>query len=135
MSKGVNKVILIGNVGNDPEVTNTQGGTTITTISVAISEQWTDKKTQEKKEHTEWHRVKFFNRLAEIAGEFIRKGSQVYIEGKLKTDKYTDKEGVERYSTYIVANEMQLLGKPERSKQDKLSQPSQQDEFDDEVPF
>ena len=110
MARGINKVILVGNVGKDPDVRYTTGGAAITTISVATSEQWTDKQTQEKKEHTEWHRVKFFGRLAEIAGEYLRKGSQVYIEGRLKTDKYTDKEGIERYSTDIVANEMQMLG-------------------------
>lgn len=110
MARGINKVILVGNVGKDPEVRYTTGGAAVTTLSVATSEQWTDKQTQEKKEHTEWHRVKFFGRLAEIAGEYLRKGSQVYIEGRLKTDKYTDKEGIERYSTDIVANEMQMLG-------------------------
>lgn len=110
MARGINKVILIGNVGKDPDVRYTTSGAAITTLSVATSEQWTDKQTQEKKEHTEWHRVKFFGRLAEIAGEYLRKGSQVYIEGRLKTDKYTDKEGIERYATDIVANEMQMLG-------------------------
>ena len=110
MARGINKVILVGNLGNDPDVKATQGGTTITTISVATSEQWKDKQTGQAQERTEWHRVKFFGRLAEIAGQYLRKGSQVYIEGSLRTDKYTDKNGIERYSTDIIANEMQMLG-------------------------
>lgn len=110
MARGINKVILVGNLGNDPDVKATQGGTTITTISVATSEQWKDKQTGQAQERTEWHRVKFFGRLAEIAGDYLKKGSQVYIEGSLRTDKYTDKSGVERYSTDIIANEMQMLG-------------------------
>lgn len=110
MARGINKVIIVGNVGKDPETRYTAGGAAITTLSVATSEQWKDKQTGENKEHTEWHRVKFFGRLAEIAGEYLRKGSQVYVEGKLRTDKYTDKEGVDRYSTDIIADEMQMLG-------------------------
>ena len=110
MARGINKVILVGNLGNDPDVKATQGGTTITTISVATSEQWKDKQTGQAQERTEWHRMKFFGRLAEIAGDYLRKGSQVYIEGSLRTDKYTDKNGVERYTTDIIANEMQMLG-------------------------
>jgi single-strand DNA-binding protein len=110
MARGVNKVILVGNVGKDPDTRYTTSGSAITTVSIATSEQWTDKQTNEKKENTEWHRLKFFGRLAEIAGEYLRKGSQVYIEGKLRTDKYTDKEGVVRYSTDIIVDEMQMLG-------------------------
>ncbi len=110
MARGINKVIIVGNVGKDPETRYTAGGAAITTLSVATSEQWKDKQTGENKEHTEWHRVKFFGRLAEIAGEYLRKGSQVYVEGKLRTDKYTDKEGVDRYTTDIIADEMQMLG-------------------------
>lgn len=109
MARGINKVILVGNLGNDPDVKYTQSGATITTISVATSEAWTDKQGQ-KQERTEWHRVKFFGRLAEIAGEYLKKGRQVYIEGSLRTDKYTGKDGVERYTTDIIANEMQMLG-------------------------
>ena len=109
MSRGINKVILVGNLGNDPEVRYSQSGSAITTISVATSESWKDKN-GEQQERTEWHRVKFFNRLAEIAGEYLKKGSQVYIEGALRTEKYTDKSGVEKYSTDIIANEMQMLG-------------------------
>ncbi len=110
MARGVNKVILVGNLGADPETRHTGSGTAVTTLSVATSESWTDKQSGEKQERTEWHRVKMFGRLAEIAGEYLRKGRQVYIEGSLRTDKYTDKQGVERYSTDIIANEMQMLG-------------------------
>lgn len=109
MARGVNKVILVGNLGNDPEVRYSQSGSAITTISVATSESWKDKN-GEQQERTEWHRVKFFGRLAEIAGEYLKKGRQVYIEGSLRTEKYTDKSGVEKYSTDIIANEMQMLG-------------------------
>ena len=109
-SRGVNKVIIVGNSGNDPDVKYSNGGgSPITRISVATSEQWTDKNTQQKQERTEWHRVVFFGRLAEIAGEYLRKGSKVYLEGSLRTSKYTDQSGVEKYSTDIVANEMQML--------------------------
>lgn len=110
MARGVNKVILVGHIGGDPDVRYTSGGAAITTISVATSESWKDKASGEKQERTEWHRVKFFGKLAEIAGEYLRKGSQVYIEGAIRSDKYTDKNGVERYSFDIVANEMQMLG-------------------------
>ena len=109
MARGINKVILVGNLGNDPEVRYSQSGSTITSISVATSESWKDKN-GEMQERTEWHRVKFFGRLAEIAGEYLKKGRQVYIEGSLRTEKYTDKNGVEKYSTDIIANEMQMLG-------------------------
>ena len=110
MARGVNKVILIGNLGADPETRYTGSGTAITSLRLATSESWTDKSSGEKQERTEWHRVKLFGRLAEIAGEYLKKGRQVYIEGSLRTDKYTDKDGVERFSTDIVANEMQMIG-------------------------
>jgi single-strand DNA-binding protein len=110
MARGINKVILVGNLGADPETRYTANGQAITSIRIATSESWTDKQTGQKQERTEWHRVKFFGRLAEIAGEYLKKGRQVYVEGRLQTDKYTDKEGVERYSTDIIANEMQMLG-------------------------
>ena len=110
MARGVNKVILVGNLGADPEVKYTAGGTAICTLSVATSESWKDKQTGEQQERTEWHRVKLFGRLAEIAGEYLKKGRQIYIEGSIRTDKYTDKEGVQRYSTDIIGNEMQMLG-------------------------
>src|SRR5690606_5370225 len=110
MARGINRVILVGNLGNDPDTRYTPSGPAVTTSSVATSETWTDKQTGQKQERTEWHRVKFFGRLAEIAGEYLRKGSQVYIEGSLRTDKYTDKQGIERYATDIIASEMQMLG-------------------------
>jgi single-strand DNA-binding protein len=110
MARGVNKVIIVGNLGADPETRYTGNGTAITSIRIATSESWTDKQSGEKQERTEWHRVKLFGRLAEIAGEYLKKGRQVYIEGSLRTDKYTDKDGVERFSTDIVAAEMQMLG-------------------------
>ncbi|MFO1505786.1 MAG: single-stranded DNA-binding protein [Lysobacterales bacterium] len=110
MARGINKVILVGNLGADPEIRYTAGGSAVTTIRIATSESWKDKQTGEQQERTEWHRVKFFGRLAEIAGEYLKKGRQVYVEGSLRTDKYTDREGVERYTTDIIANEMQMLG-------------------------
>ena len=110
MARGINKVIIVGNLGNDPETRYTASGTAITTLSIATSESWTDKQSGEKQERTEWHRVKIFGKLAEIAGEYLKKGRQVYIEGALRTEKYTDKAGVEKYSTAIIASEMQMLG-------------------------
>src|SRR6478752_3023895 len=109
MARGINKVILVGTLGKDPEVRYSQSGSALTSVSVATNESWKDKN-GEKQERTEWHRVKFFGRLAEIAGEYLKKGSQVYIEGSLRTEKYSDKAGVEKYSTDIIANEMQMLG-------------------------
>jgi single-strand DNA-binding protein len=110
MARGVNKVILVGNLGADPEVRYTAGGSAIANLSVATKDQWTDKQTGQKQEKTEWHRVKMFGRLAEIAGEYLKKGQQVYIEGALRYDKYTGKDGVERYTTDIVASDLQMLG-------------------------
>jgi len=110
MARGVNKVILVGNLGADPETRYTASGAAITNIRVATSESWRDKQTGENQERTEWHRVVFFSRLAEIAGEYLRKGSQVYIEGSLRTNKWQDQSGQDRYTTEIIANEMQMLG-------------------------
>jgi single-strand DNA-binding protein len=110
MARGVNKVILVGNLGADPETRYTASGAAITTIRLATSETWRDKQTGENQERTEWHRVKFFGRLAEIAGEYLRKGRQVYIEGSLRTDKWQDQSGQDRYTTEVIANEMQMLG-------------------------
>lgn len=110
MARGINKVILVGNLGKDPEMKYTASGAAIANLTVATSESWNDKQTGEKKEQTEWHRVVFFRRLAEIAGEYLRKGSQVYIEGKLQTRKWQDQNGQDRYTTEIVGNEMQMLG-------------------------
>ena len=109
-SRGINKVILVGNLGNDPDMKYANSGSAIARLSIATSEQWNDKNTGDKQERTEWHRVVFFGRLAEIAGEYLRKGSQVYIEGSLRTEKYTDANGIEKYSTDIVGREMQMLG-------------------------
>lgn len=109
MARGVNKVILVGNLGQDPEVRYSPNGGAIANISVATTESWKDKNTGEQVDKTEWHRVVFFRRLAEIAGEYLKKGSKVYIEGKLQTRKWQDKNGQDRYTTEIVANEMQML--------------------------
>jgi len=109
MARGINKVILVGTLGKDPEVRYSQSGSAIASVSVATNEKWKDKN-GEMQERTEWHRVKFFGRLAEIAGEYLKKGGQVYVEGSLRTEKYTDKQGVEKFSTDIIANEMQMLG-------------------------
>ncbi|MDP2006527.1 MAG: single-stranded DNA-binding protein [Rubrivivax sp.] len=106
----VNKVILVGNLGKDPEVRYLQSGSAICNITLATSRQWKDKTSGEKQEETEWHRVALFDRLAEIAGEYLKKGRPVYIEGRLKTRKYTDKDGAEKYTTEVIATEMQLLG-------------------------
>ena len=127
-SRGVNKVILIGNLGADPEVRYTPNGNAVANISLATSESWRDKQSGEVQERTEWHRVVFFNRLAEIVGEFLRKGSKCYIEGALRTRKWQDKSGVERYTTEIVAAEMSMLdsrggsGAPMPHASEKMSQ-------------
>lgn len=109
MSRGVNKVILLGNLGADPEMRNTQSGKAVANLSIATSESWTDKNTGQKVEKTEWHRVVFFDRLAEVAGQYLKKGSKVYIEGKLQTRKWQNQQGVDQYTTEIVGNEMQML--------------------------
>ena len=109
----VNKVILIGNLGRDPEVRYTPNGAAICNVTLATSRNWKNKDSGEKMEETEWHRITFFDRMAEIAGEYLKKGKPVYVEGRLKTRKYTDKDGVEKYATDIVATEMQLLGSRE----------------------
>jgi single-strand DNA-binding protein len=106
----VNKVILVGNLGRDPETRYTPDGAAICNVSIATTSQWKDKASGERKEETEWHRVTFYGRLAEIAGEYLKKGRSVYVEGRLKTRKYKDKEGVEKYATDIIADQMQMLG-------------------------
>jgi len=110
MARGINKVIIVGNLGQDPEVKYMPSGGAVCNITVATSESWNDKSTGEKQERTEWHRIVFYRKLAEIAGEYLRKGSQVYVEGKLQTRKWQDQGGADRYTTEIVANEMQMLG-------------------------
>lgn len=138
---GINKAIIVGTLGADPESRYTPNGTAIASFRVATNEEWNDKQTGEKKSRAEWHRIEAFGKLAEICGEYLKKGSQVYIEGKLRTDEY-EKDGVKRYSTKIIANEMQMLGgKPEGSAQPPRStrqQPPTHDEApvdEDEIPF
>lgn len=126
MARGVNKVILVGNLGHPPEVRYAQSGSAITTISLATSESWKDKN-GEQQERTEWHKVKFFGKLAEIAGEYLTKGKQVYIEGALRTEKYADKQGVEKYTTFIVADEMQMLGGSGGQREERESEAPKRD--------
>jgi single-strand DNA-binding protein len=160
MARGINKVILIGNLGADPETRAMPSGTTVANLRVATSESWRDKQTGEQQERTEWHRVALFGRLAEIAGEYLRKGSQVYIEGSLRTRKWQDKQGNERYSTEIVGNELQMLGgrgggggapgagaeasgrssaaaggAPSYAEESGGGSSSRGEEFDDDIPF
>ena len=110
MARGINKVIIVGNLGGDPETRYMPSGAAVTNLTVATNESWKDKQTGEQKERTEWHKVAMFNRLAEIAAEYLRKGSQVYIEGKLRTRKWQDQNGNDRWTTEIIADEMQMLG-------------------------
>jgi len=110
MARGVNKVILIGNLGADPETRYMPSGSAVTNIRIATTEAWKDRETNDQKERTEWHNIAFFNRLAEIAGEYLRKGSQVYIEGRLRTRKWQDRDGNDRWTTEIIADQMQMLG-------------------------
>ena len=144
MARGINKVILVGNLGADPETRYMPSGSAVTNLSVATSEQWKDKQSGEQKERTEWHKVAMFNRLAEIAAEYLRKGSQVYIEGKLRTRKWQDRDGNDRWTTEIIADEMQMLGgrggggsAPMSSGSGPSSAPPQPpaDDFDDDIPF
>lgn len=155
MARGVNKVILLGNLGNDPDVRYTASGAAVANVSLATAENWRDKETGEKQERTEWHRVVFFGRLAEIVGEYLRKGSQVYVEGRIQTRKWQDKDGNDRYTTEIVANEMQMLGggrgggsssssynqsPPSYEESDTAAatpagKDSSSDDFDDDIPF
>lgn len=149
MARGINKVILIGNLGKDPDVRYMPSGSAVTNVAIATSETWKDKQSGEKQERTEWHNVVFFNRLAEIAGEYLKKGSKVYVEGSLRTRKWQDKNGQDRYTTEIVANEMQMLdsrggggyqGADNYQSQDSGTgkSPAMEmaaDDFDDDIPF
>jgi len=157
MARGVNKVIIVGNLGKDPDVRYMPSGSAVTNVTIATSESWKDKQSGEKQERTEWHNVVFFNRLGEIAGEYLKKGSKVYVEGSLRTRKWQDKtSGQDRYSTEIVASEMQMLdskggggsyggGQSQNQNQGGGSAPSNQssapapaqgfDDFDDDIPF
>jgi len=148
MARGINKVIIIGNLGADPETRAMPSGTTVANLRVATSESWRDKQTGEQQERTEWHRVALFGRLAEIAGEYLRKGSQVYIEGSLRTRKWQDKQGNERYSTEIIGNDLQMLGgrgggagaapmggAPAFAEESSGGGGGKGDDFDDDIPF
>lgn len=145
MARGINKVILVGNLGQDPEVRYMPSGGAVTNIRVATSESWKDKQSGDQQERTEWHSVAFFGRLAEVAGEYLKKGSQVYVEGKLRTRKWQDKQGNDRYTTEVIANEMQMLGSrggagmgaPAQSQAAAapMSGPEVADDFDDDIPF
>ena len=143
MARGVNKVIIVGNLGANPDTRAMPSGNSVTNVSVATSESWNDKNSGERQEKTEWHKVVFFGRLAEIADQYLKKGSQVYVEGKLQTRKWEDKEGNDRWTTEIVANQLEMLGErmssgsnqPNNMDQSK-SNPSFNDEgFDDDIPF
>jgi single-strand DNA-binding protein len=148
MARGINKVILVGNLGADPETRYMPSGSAVTNLSVATSEQWKDKQSGEQKERTEWHKVAMFNRLAEVAAEYLRKGSQVYIEGKLRTRKWQDRDGNDRWTTEIIADEMQMLGgrggggsapmpSDSGSSRGESGGPPQSppDDFEDDIPF
>lgn len=145
MARGVNKVILIGNLGKDPEVRYSPNGGAMANVTIATSESWKDKNTGEQVDKTEWHRVVFFRRLAEIVGEYLKKGSKVYIEGKLQTRKWQDKDGNDRYTTEVVANEMQMLdsrggGSTSYDQSAPMASPKSEApaaavNFDDDIPF
>ncbi|MGH6960116.1 MAG: single-stranded DNA-binding protein [Dongiaceae bacterium] len=147
MARGINKVILIGNLGQDPETKSLPSGSAVTNIRVATAEGWKDKQTGEKKEHTEWHSVVFYDRLAEIAGQYLKKGSQVYIEGSLRTRKWQDKNGNDRYTTEIRATEMQMLGgkpgggsgagyeRPAKAEATSAAPVAEKSFEDDDIPF
>lgn len=151
MAKGVNKVILIGNVGKDPDVRYMPNGNAVANVTLATSESWKDKNSGETQERTEWHRVVFFRRLAEIVGEYVKKGSKIYVEGRLQTRKWQDQSGQDRYTTEIVADEMQMLdskgssaafdggraGSGSRPSNDSApaAAPMPDDGFDDDIPF
>ena len=149
MARGVNKAIIVGNVGQDPEIRYMPSGSAVAELSVATTEQWKDKSSGEKQERTEWHRITFYGRLAEIVGEYVRKGSQVYVEGSIRTEKWQDKQGNDRYTTKIIANEMQMLGGRSggsagfnasdsgagQSGGGRASSPVSSDELDDDIPF
>lgn len=149
MARGVNKVILIGNLGAKPEMRYMPNGNAVANITIATSESWKDKQTGQTQDRTEWHRVVFFNRLAEIVGEYLQKGSKVYVEGSLRTRKWQDKTGQDKYTTEIVANELQMLdskgsvggGAAASNSYSAPEQPAQQAssateaEFDDDIPF
>ena len=140
---GINKVIIVGNLGNDPEIRTMPNGDMVTKISVATSESWVDKNTNERKTQTEWHSIVFYRRQAEVAGEYLRKGSKVYVEGRLRTRKWQDQNGQDRYTTEIIGDVLQMLdSRQSGDSQDKSSASGKQkkpeesaDNFDDDIPF
>lgn len=131
----INKVIIIGFCGRDPENRYLPSGEQVTSIAVATTDRWRDKATGEQKEATEWHRISFFGKLAEIAGQYLKKGAQVYVEGRLKTRKYTDKNGIERYQTEIIADQMQMLGQKHHGQQTKRNTYQAGKDGSDDIPF
>ena len=143
MARGINKVIIVGNLGADPDTKSMPSGNMVANFSVATSESWNDRDTGERQEKTEWHRVVFFGRLAEIADQYLRKGSQVYVEGKLQTRKWEDRDGNERWTTEIVGNQLEMLGERMSSGSSQSNNMDQStsksnfndDEFDDDIPF
>ncbi len=143
MSKGVNKAIIVGNLGKDPEIRYTASGSAIANCTIATSETWKDKQSGEKQEKTEWHRVVFFNRLAEVVAEYVKKGQQIYIEGRIQTRKWQNQEGKDQYTTEIVADKMQMLGgRQDTAPKSQPAAPQQAsapqagiDDFDSDVPF
>ena len=138
MSRGINKVILVGNLGAEPEARKMPNGNAVTNVAIATSESWKDKQTGENQERTEWHRVVFFNRLAEIAAQYLHKGSKVYVEGSLKTRKWQDKNGQDRYTTEVVGSEMQMLDSKQTGVSLDKSTPEQaynKETFNDDIPF
>ncbi len=144
MARGLNKVMLIGNLGADPEVRYTSGGSAVANLRLATAESWRDKESGDLQERTEWHRVVFFGRTAEVAGEYLKKGSQIYVEGRLQTRKWQDRDGNDRYTTEIVGNDMQMLGSrgggsvPARGGAEPSPASSPEpplDDFDDDIPF
>ena len=135
MSRGINRVTLIGHLGATPEMRNTSAGGHVTTLSLATHESWRDRNTQATQERTEWHRVVLFSRLAEIANQYLVKGSQVYIEGALRTHKWKDQKGQDRYTTEVVANEMELLGTVNRKGSEPKAGQIEDDLEDEDIPF
>lgn len=135
MSRGINKVILVGTLGADPDMRYMPNGKGVANIRIATNESWKDRETGDRKERTEWHTVVMFDKLGEIAGEYLRKGSQVYIEGSLRTRKWQDKEGKDRYSTEIVAQNMQMLGGRSQGATKQKEAPPAADDFGDDIPF
>ena len=137
MSRGINKAILVGNLGQDPETRSLPSGDAVTNISIATSEQWKDKQSGEQRERTEWHKVAFFGRLAEIAAEYLNKGSLVYVEGKLRTRKWQDRDGKDRWTTEVIADELQMLGGPKQpgKKQTKEGEINVSAGEYDDIPF